>query len=458
MIERRGQRLRLERNWQHLKKYRWDKKYLYWGVTAFFVIVCSITFFWMIQRWEGMWTTLKLIFKILSPFVWGMVITYLLTPLLRVLEINVFIPFAKRIYKTGEKREKRIQSTARMVSIFASLTIGMVTIFSLLWMILPQLYRSVESIVINMQEYVPNGIRWIEETLKNYPDIENFIVSLIGNISEALMNWIKNSLMPQMSDTISFVSTSLLSVVTGVANILIGIIISCYINYNKEKFGAQIKKILYSVLSDKLVRRVLQATKCVDEAFTGFISGKVLDSFIVGVICYIGCWIMKMPYATLVSVIVGVANIIPFFGPFIGGIPGTLIIFMVSPAHGIVFGIFVILLQQFDGNILGPKILGSSTGLNGFWIMFAIIVGGGLFGIVGMLCGVPVFSVIYTGIRHLVNSRLENREKPSDTETYMDLAYFDEITGEPIKKISAVLTAEKKVEESAEESTKSRED
>jgi len=416
-----------------LKKYKWDEKYLYWGITAFLVIVSSILFFWILQRWHGIWDTIKLILKILSPFFWGMAIAYLLMPLMRILENKALLPLAEKVFKKEEGRNKRIHSFARAFSILVSVVLGVVMIVSLLWLVLPQLYNSIESVVINIQEYVPQGIKWIEETLENSPAIENFVVSIIGNISDTATNWIRNSLMPQMSNALAIVSSSLLYVVVGLANILIGITISCYITFNKEKFSAQIKKMLYSTLSEKWVEHIYDAAKCVDEAFTGFLSGKILDSLIVGIICYIACIIMKMPYPTLVSVIIGFTNIIPFFGPFIGGIPCILIIFMVSPIKGLIFAIFVILLQQFDGNVLGPKILGNSIGLNGFWVMFAIIVGNGLFGILGMICGVPVFSVIYTGIRYIVNTRLEKRGLPHETEVYMTPGYQSFGDSIPIK-------------------------
>ena len=420
-----------------MKKYRWDEKYLYWGITAFLVIVSSILFFWILQRWYSIWDTVKLILKIMEPFFLGMAIAYLLMPLMRIFENKIFRPLGEMVFKKEERRNKRIHSFARGLSIFVSVILGIIMIVSLLWLVLPQLYSSIESVVVNIQEYVPKGIKWIEETLENRPTIESFVVSIIGNVSETTTNWIKNSLMPQMSNALATVSSSLLSMVVGLVNILIGITISCYITFNKEKFGAQIKKILYSTMSEKWVARIFNATKSIDDAFTGFLSGKILDSLIVGIICYFACIIMKMPYPLLVSVIIGFTNIIPFFGPFIGGIPCTLIVFMVSPIKGLIFAVFIILLQQFDGNILGPKILGNSIGLNGFWVMFAILVGDGLFGILGMICGVPVFSVIYTGIRYLVNTRLKKRGLPHETEVYMYQGYLNQEAGAPIKKSPA---------------------
>lgn len=214
---------------------------------------------------------------------------------------------------------------------------------------------------------------------------------------------------------------------------LIGFVVACYVLSNMELFLAKSKKVLYSMFSVKASKRILKAIRFTDTAFMGFISGKVIDSAIIGVICYICCAIMRMPYVVLVSVIVAVTNIIPVFGPFIGAVPTALIILLVSPMKCLIYVIFIIVLQQIDGNIIGPKILGSSTGINGFWIMFAILLGGGLFGFIGMLLGVPVFVVIYAGLEKLVNDGLKKRGLQTETAEYMDLDYIDDATMRPVR-------------------------
>lgn len=202
-----------------------------------------------------------------------------------------------------------------------------------------------------------------------------------------------------------------------ILDVLIGFVVACYVLSNMELFLAKSKMVLYSMFSVKASKRILKAIRFTDTAFMGFISGKVIDSAIIGVICYICCAIMRMPYVVLVSVIVAVTNIIPVFGPFIGAVPTALIILLVSPMKCLIYVIFIIVLQQIDGNIIGPKILGNSTGINGFWIMFAILLGGGLFGFIGMLLGVPVFVVIYAGLERLVDHGLKNaasRRRPQN--------------------------------------------
>ncbi|MDL2300099.1 AI-2E family transporter [Clostridiaceae bacterium OttesenSCG-928-D20] len=399
-------------------KYRWDKKYLYWGVTAFLVIASCLLFFWILIRMPEIMAVIKKILGILSPFIWGMILAYLLNPLMNQLETRAFKPLAKRIFEKSKRKQKNIFTFSRGLSLATSILLAIMAVFILLWMILPQLYYSIESIVQNINNFMPRGIAWVEETLENYPMVEDFVINIMGNATTTFTDWIANSLMPQMSSAITVVTSGVWSLVSGIMDVLIGLIISCYIIYNKERFGAQIKMTLCSLIPTKTLKKILNGVSITNKAFTSFLSGKLLDSLIIALICYIGCSIMNIPYTVLVSVIIGITNIIPFFGPIIGGVPTTLIILMVSPVKGLIYAIFVILLQQFDGNILGPKILGGTTGMSGFWIMFAILVGGGMFGFVGMICGVPVFSIIYTAVRGIVFERLERKKMPIDSREY----------------------------------------
>ncbi|NCC69937.1 MAG: AI-2E family transporter [Clostridia bacterium] len=237
-----------------------------------------------------------------------------------------------------------------------------------------------------------------------------------------------------MTDLVANITNGVYYFIRGVYYVVIGIIVSVYILFNKEAVGTGAKKVVYSVFSVPFAKKVLESARFTDGIFMGFISGKIVDSTIIGMICYICCMILGMPYPVLVSVIIGVTNIIPFFGPFIGAIPSAFLILMVSPLKSLEFVIFILLLQQFDGNILGPKILGESIGVNGFWVMFAIILGGGLFGFAGMLLGVPVFVVIYTGINTLVNRKLKKSGLPTETAAYENLSHFEPGSNEPVKK------------------------
>ena len=202
---------------------------------------------------------------------------------------------------------------------------------------------------------------------------------------------------------------------------MIGIIISIYLMSSKELFSGQSKKIAYALFEENKANHLIRNMRFVHKTFIGFLSGKIVDSIIIGILCFLGTSFLEIPYAILVSVIVGVTNIIPFFGPYLGAIPCAILILMISPIHCLYFVIFIIILQQIDGNIIGPKILGNSTGISSFWVIFAITIFGGLFGIPGMVIGVPVFAIIYAGFRSYFHRMLRKKGLPTDTSVYIAL-------------------------------------
>ena len=286
--------------------------------------------------------------------------------------------------------------------------------------------------MLSTPEYYETVSNWIMNFLKDYPQTEQILLEVTGNASQSLSDFARDAVLPYLSKIITNLSTGLYSVLRTVLNILIGFVVACYVLGNVESFSAKCKKVLYSMFSIQNADNLLSAFRFTDRAFNGFIIGKIIDSAIIGVICYIVCSILNMPYTVLVSVVVGVTNVIPVFGPFIGGIPTALIILLVSPAKALIYIIFIIILQQIDGNILGPKILGSSIGINGFWIMFAILLGGGLFGVAGMILAVPMFAVLYSGFGLLVKKRLKDRGLMTETAAYMNIKSIDPETLEPI--------------------------
>ena len=241
-----------------------------------------------------------------------------------------------------------------------------------------------------------------------------------------LMDWLRTDLMAKANELMSNLTVGVLNIVSEIFNAVIGLIVSIYILFSKETFVRQSKKCVYAVLSARHANMVLHLTTKSNDIFGGFIIGKLIDSAIIGVLCFVGLSILKMPYVMLVSVIVGVTNIIPFFGPYIGAVPSTILIMLANPIQGVYFVIFILLLQQFDGNILGPKILGNSTGLSAFWVIVAILLGGGLFGFVGMVMGVPTFAVLYYIVQMLVNNHLERKSLPTGSEYYDTMSYVDD--------------------------------
>lgn len=414
------------------KRFRWDKKYLYWGITGFCVIACAILFFMALNYISALGTAVKTLVKILSPFIWGLVICYLLAPLMRALERGAFLPLGRRLYQKSKKSNG--ERFARNLSVLVSEIIMLALMAALVYLILPQLYSSLETIVVNSNTYIANVTNWVTKMLEDYPEIERYASQLLGTVNTNLMDWIQGTVLPELGSLVTNVTTGVYYVLMGVYNLVIGIIVSVYILSNLEGFTASAKRMLYSLFPVETAEKIREGLAFTDRTFMGFINGKLLDSAIIGLICYIVCAILKMPYALLVSVIVGVTNVIPFFGPFIGAVPSAIIILMVSPLKCLIFIVFIIVLQQVDGNIIGPKILGSAIGINGFWVMFSIILGAGLFGFWGMLLGVPVFVVIYTAINSRIERRLKENDLPWRVEEYSELDHIDPVTRQAVKK------------------------
>ena len=414
------------------RHFNWDKKYLYWGVTAFGVIACAILFYMILSYLPALGKGLGKLTKILSPFIWGLIITYLLLPFMRMMERNVFGPLMKKAYRKNKKDDGH--KIARGLSILVAEIVMLAIIAALVYLILPQLYSSIESMVQNSNGYAATVEVWINNLLRDYPEIMEYANTVLDEVSVELRTWVQNTVLPGLGSMISNLTTGVYYVVMGIYNLIIGIIVSVYILGNVESFTAGCRRLLYSLFSVETAEKIREGIAFTDRTFMGFINGKLLDSAIIGLICYIFCAIVNMPYALLVSVIVGVTNIIPFFGPVIGAVPSAFIILMANPLKALIFVIFVIILQQVDGNIIGPKILGNSIGIDGFWVMFSIILGAGLFGFWGMLLGVPVFVVIYTVIDSLIEKRLKKSDLPWETASYENLDHIDTVTREAVKK------------------------
>lgn len=414
------------------RHFRWDKKYLYWGVTAFCVIAAAILFYMALNYLPLLRQGLASLLHILSPFIWGLVICYLLAPFMRMVERKLFLPLSGRLYKN--RRHKGGARFARGMSVLLSELFLLAILTALVCLIIPQLYSSLQNMVVNSPMYIDTASRWITQLLEDFPEIEHYVSQALGRVNDSLVKWIQDTVLPELGSLISNVTSGVYYAIMGIYNLVIGIIVSVYVLSNLEQVGASAKRILYAVFSVEAARKILEGLDFADRTFMGFIIGKLLDSAIIGLICYIVCAILRMPYSLLVSVIVGVTNIIPFFGPFIGAVPSAIIILLVDPVKCLIFIAFIILLQQLDGNVIGPKILGNSVGINGFWVMFSIILGAGFFGFWGMLLGVPVFVIIYAAVNGSVTRKLKRSDLPWEAADYMDMAYIDPVTYQPVKK------------------------
>ena len=430
-----------------MKRFKWDTKYLYWGVTAFLVITASVLFFLLVSNLSAVGGALRTVGAILSPFIWGLVIAYLLFPLMRIYSRCLLRPMWSRILRKHPKRDVLVPKLTKGCSVFLCVLTLVLLLTGLLSLVIPQVIASIQRIVANGSNYIDRTGTWLQEKLyrlmgddseevaESFGSLSNTILSFLADKVLDLENLMDGSNLAGTIDnitrTLGSVGANVVGAVRGVYNVLIGIIVSVYLLYSKEEFTAHGKKIIYSIFSLEGAERLLKGLRFINDVFMGFLSGKILDSLIVGIICFISCSILRIPYALLVSVVVGVTNIIPFFGPFIGAIPSAFIILTESPLKALVFLLFIVVLQQFDGNILGPKILGNRVGINGFWVMFSIILGAGLFGFAGMLLGIPVFVVIYTGISTLVDRKLAGSGLPTSAEAYAGLDYIDPETKRP---------------------------
>ena len=412
---------------------RFDKirPYFRWGLTAFVVVACGIMFYFGIDYIALIFKAIGSLLRILSPFIWGLVIAYLLIPPMRYFENHWFKPLTRKIYERHPNKQHD-RKLPRILALILSEIFLLVIIGALIYLIVPQLYESIETIVVNSPEYAKKAYESIDKMLKNNPDVEAYATNLFGTFSDTVTKWAENKALPSMENVVTNITTGVYFVIKLLYNLIIGIIVSVYVLNNKTKCLGYAKKLLYCLFNAKNAKKIIDAAKFVDKTFMDFISGKIVDSAIIGVLCYICCLILKMPYALLISVIIGVSNIIPFFGMYIGTVPAALLILLVSPIKSLVFIGLVLVLHLIDNNIIAPKILGNSVGINGFWVIFSIILFGGLFGFWGMLLGVPVFVVIYTLANKRIEKKLKRSALPWETEDYVNVAYIDPVSHKPV--------------------------
>lgn len=412
-------------------KFKINNKYFRWGMTGFCVLAAAIAFYYFIFHSSNIKLGFSTLIGILMPVVFGLVMGYLLTPILNFVEERILIPLCNKCrIKESARRKKFIRGIGILITAFLFVAL----IYVLIAMLVSQIVPSIQGIVVNFDSYIDNVMNWINQLLEDNEDIGEYVTRTIDKYSEQLEEWLQQ-LIPGTASLIKTVSISLINVLDVLWDFVIGFIISIYVLASKERFAAQAKKIIYAFFEKDTANIIIRNFRFTHRTFIGFLSGKIVDSIIIGILCFIGTTLMGTPYAILISLIIGVTNIIPFFGPFLGAIPSILLIFVVNPMEPLnclYFAIFALALQQFDGNILGPKILGSSTGLTGFWVIFSITVFGGLFGVPGMIVGVPIFAIIYAGIRAAVNIRLEKRALPCETMVYEKLDYIDEEGIHPI--------------------------
>lgn len=413
-------------------KHRKHAPYIAAGVTAFSVIASSLLLAFALLRFERISQFCSDVAYILRPITFGLVLAFLLLPLHR-----KFNSFLSRVGGGALCKTAHRARLTDFAAILLSLLVLLVIIYLLLAMLLPQVYVSVVGLIRALPGHISSVHEWLQEFLKNNPDVQAVLMPVYDSIALSLqewlqsdlmpnlesvdstLNWLQNQFWPSFSSVASGVSSLLLTVLYFLKDVLIAVIVSVYLLMRKDTFAAQSKKIVYSIFRTKHADIIVEETRNAYRILSGFIIGKLIDSLIIGVICLICCNLFRFPYPVIVATVVGVTNIIPFFGPFIGAIPCILLILLVDPVKSLYFALFILILQQFDGNILGPKILGDSTGLDAFWVLFSILLFGGLFGFTGMVLGVPVFAMIYSILNRLVRSGLTRRGLPLETGKYL---------------------------------------
>ena len=386
------------------------KRYLKIGITGAAILASGILCAFVLFKMPVIISVLKGITEILKPFLYGVVFAYLLAPLCNKIEEKLFQIFPKA--KTKARR------FICFIAIVISLCVAIAVIWLIIMMIIPQVWDSVMKIIQMVPQKLIVVNNWIEHMLENQPELQAYFEEFSSQAESNIDSLLNVDTIQKVQSIINSLSVQLFGVLGVVKNIFLGLLISAYLLGSRKLFGEQAGLILHGVFSDKWAKIIEEEIRYTDKMFNGFLVGKIIDSAIIGLLCFAGTSIMGFEAPAFISVIIGITNIIPFFGPFIGAIPCGLLLLLENPMHCLYFIIFIFVLQQLDGNVIGPKILGNTTGVSSFWVLFAILLFGGMWGVVGMVIGVPLFAVIYDIIRKLVYRGLRNHKRESMITDY----------------------------------------
>ncbi len=385
------------------------------GIVVFITCSALMGVYYVLFHSERLSTVYNFLAGIFKPVLYGFVIAYLMTPILNWTERNIT---ARILEKTG------LKWGTRGISVLLTAIMTLVALFLIIYLFISQIIPSINDIIANISVYSANIQEFFNTTFEDYPEVAEQVTNLYNFFYTRAEDSV-TAVFDNLSSVLLTVFAGSLTVLSTLWNFILGFIFALYMICSKEMFVGQARKIIYCLFSENTANQILADAKYTHKTYIGFIGGKVLDSFIIGCLCLLFTTILGTPYNGLVSLIVGVTNIIPFFGPFIGGIPCAVLVFVVEPAHPlnmVYFGLLILLLQLFDGYVLGPRILGNSTGITGFWVIFSIIVFSGFFGVVGMVIGVPTFAVIFAAVRRAVNNRLRKKGLSTERKKYETMA------------------------------------
>ncbi|MBN2948598.1 MAG: AI-2E family transporter [Blautia sp.] len=355
---------------------------------------------------------IRVIFNILKPFLYGALIAYILAPMCNRMDDR----FLKWCPNATEKQKKGMKFLSIAIAIICAVTL----VVLLILLILPQVWDSTIKIIRILPARLAYCNRMIDQVLQDQPQLQAYFNHFSSQIESGLNDILSanSSMMQTIQGIIGNLTVQLIEVLSVFKNMFLGFLIAVYLLASRKLFGAQAKLLLYGIFPNKWAQIIEEEVHYTDKMFNGFFVGKIIDSAIIGVICFAGTTLLGFESAAFISVVIGVTNIIPFFGPFIGAIPCALLLLLDNPWQALYFLIFIVILQQVDGNIIGPKILGNTTGVSSFWVLFSILLFGGLWGLVGMVIAVPLFGVLYDIIRKLTNRGLQKNHKEDMREEY----------------------------------------
>ena len=398
--------------------------YIYSGITALSVVAIAIVIYFTFNRFHIISAVVNKVISILLPILYGFILTFLFAPVYNKVHKSVYTFLAKLSNNTGFNN-----SLSKVVASLICVLFMLSIITALIWMLIPQLFKSIQDMITAYPKNSQKFYNMLDKLLTDNPDIANTVLLYYEQWSKSIEEFIKRTLLPNLSDYIKVFSSGIYNIVREIFNFLVGVMVMVYLLNIKTKLIAQLKKILYAFFPTSLVNGLIEEAIYVKTSFSQFIVGKIIDSVIIGILNYIAMLTLSMPYALVISVIVGITNVIPFFGPFLGAVPSAFILLLVSPIQCLKFMVWILILQQLDGNIIGPRVLGQTTGLPSFWILFSILLFGGLFGVVGMVIAVPTWAVVYRWVSRYTNIYLEKKKLSVKTDDYVNLRRIDEESG-----------------------------
>ena len=401
-----------------MKRENWTEQ-IKWGITAFLVLAATSLLFIIVSHLETINKNFNLFIQILMPIIYGAVLAYLMSPVYNfVVKISEVL-----LVKLFRKKSKKQSTASSFLATICSLLFLTLIGGSLVSLLIPELTKSIYNLYMTLPDAINRSYERIQTLLTNYPEAREYVEDLYTEISAFFSSKPESTqtILGHIQNIAAFFRDGIWNTFTVVKNILIGLIVMVYLLNLKKTLKLQFRKLLFAIFSKEKAKGIIEELQYVHKMFGGFILGKIIDSVIIGILTFFVLSIMKMPYTLLVSVIIGVTNVVPFFGPFVGAIPCIILIMLSSPLQALYFAIAILAIQQLDGNVIGPKILGDSTGLSSFWVLFSIILFGGLFGFVGMIIAVPLWAVILNGIRRYANKRLEKKQIPNQAEHFEDL-------------------------------------